>query len=282
MSTLAALGSALCIGSADFFGGWAARKASNLPVTMWINIVALAVLAIACAIVQPRLSAGHAIGALVGGCVSAISINLIYAAFSAGAMTLAAPLIAGGSAIVPTVAATVAGQPPDAIQSVGIAVTLVGVFAITWMPRATPAHLTLSRRALVLTVLASLAAGAALSILLLSAKGSSSAAVGVSGLSRLASLFTCVLFVLVSRSRVRLPRSLAPPIVGTGLLEASGATLFLLASSLGNTAVVAVLVSLYAMVTVLLAQVFLRERIAARQGWGILVAAAGVALLSAG
>jgi drug/metabolite transporter (DMT)-like permease len=282
LSTLAALGSALCIGSADFFGGWAARKASNLPVTMWINIVALAVLAIACAIVQPRLSAGHAIGALVGGCVSAISINLIYAAFSAGAMTLAAPLIAGGSAIVPTVAATVAGQPPDAIQSVGIAVTLVGVFAITWMPRATPAHLTLSRRALVLTVLASLAAGAALSILLLSAKGSSSAAVGVSGLSRLASLFTCVLFVLVSRSRVRLPRSLAPPIVGTGLLEASGATLFLLASSLGNTAVVAVLVSLYAMVTVLLAQVFLRERIAARQGWGILVAAAGVALLSAG
>lgn len=282
MSTLAALGSALCIGSADFFGGWAARKASNLPVTMWINIVALAVLAIACAIVQPRLSAGHAIGALVGGCVSAISINLIYAAFSAGAMTLAAPLIAGGSAIVPTVAATVAGQPPDAIQSVGIAVTLVGVFAITWMPRATPAHLTLSRRALVLTVLASLAAGAALSILLLSAKGSSSAAVGVSGLSRLASLFTCVLFVLVSRSRVRLPRSLAPPIVGTGLLEVSGATLFLLASSLGNTAVVAVLVSLYAMVTVLLAQVFLRERIAARQGWGILVAAAGVALLSAG
>jgi drug/metabolite transporter (DMT)-like permease len=282
LSTLAALGSALCIGGADFFGGWASRKASNLPVTMWINIVALAALAIACGIVQPRLSAGHAIGAVVGGCVSAVSINLIYAAFSAGAMTLAAPLIACGSAIVPTVAATVAGQPPDAMQSVGIAVTLVGVLAITWMPRASPAHLTLSRRALVLTVLASLAAGAALSILLLSAKGSPSAAVGVSGLSRLASLCTCVLFVLVSHSRVKLPRTLAPAVVGTGLLEAGGATLFLLASSLGNTAVVAVLVSLYAMVTVLLAQVLLRERIAARQGWGILLAAAGVALLSAG
>jgi drug/metabolite transporter (DMT)-like permease len=130
--------------------------------------------------------------------------------------------------------------------------------------------------------LASLAAGAALSILLLSAKGSPSAAVGVSGLSRLASLCTCVLFVLVSHSRVKLPRTLAPAVVGTGLLEAGGATLFLLASSLGNTAVVAVLVSLYAMVTVLLAQVLLRERIAARQGWGILLAAAGVALLSAG
>ncbi len=249
---------------------------------MWLNIVSLTVVAIACAIVQPRLSLGHAIGALVGGCVSAVSINLIYAAFSAGAMTLAAPLIACGSAIVPTVAATVAGQPPDTMQSVGIAITLVGVLAITWMPRASPAHLTLSRRALVLTVLASLAAGAALSILLLSAKGSASAAVGVSGLSRLTASSTCVLFVVISRSRVKLPRTLAPVVVGTGFLEAAGATLFLLASSLGNTAVVAVLVSLYAIVTVLLAQVLLRERIAARQGWGIAVAAVGVALLSAG
>jgi drug/metabolite transporter (DMT)-like permease len=282
LSTLAALGSALFIGSADFFGGWASRRASNLPVTMWLNIVSLTVVAIACAIVQPRLSLGHAIGALVGGCVSAVSINLIYAAFSAGAMTLAAPLIACGSAIVPTVAATVAGQPPDTMQSVGIAITLVGVLAITWMPRASPAHLTLSRRALVLTVLASLAAGAALSILLLSAKGSASAAVGVSGLSRLTASSTCVLFVVISRSRVKLPRTLAPVVVGTGFLEAAGATLFLLASSLGNTAVVAVLVSLYAIVTVLLAQVLLRERIAARQGWGIAVAAVGVALLSAG
>ncbi|HEV3034362.1 MAG TPA: EamA family transporter [Solirubrobacteraceae bacterium] len=282
MSSLAALASALFIGSADFFGGWASRKASNLPVTMWLNIVAFTVMAIACAIVQPRLSLGHAIGALAGGCVSAVSINLIYAAFSAGAMSLTAPLIACGSAIVPTVAATVAGQPPDSIQSVGIAVTLVGVVAITWMPRASPAHLILSRRALGLTVLASFAAGAALAIMLLSAKGSTSAVVGVSALSRLTSSSTCFLFVVISRGRVKLPRSLAPVVVGTGLLEAAGATLFLLASSLGNTAVVAVLVSLFSIVTVLLAQVFLRERIATRQGWGIAVAAAGVALLSAG
>jgi drug/metabolite transporter (DMT)-like permease len=282
LSTLAALGSALFIGSADFFGGWASRRASNLPVTMWLNIVAFTVMAIACAIVQPQLSLGHAIGALVGGCVSAISINLIYAAFSAGAMTLAAPLIACGSAIVPTVAATVAGQPPDAAQSVGIAITLVGVLAITWMPRGSPAHLILSRRALVLTVLASFAAGAALSILLFAAKGSPSAAVGVSALSRLTSSSTCFVFVMISRGRVKIPRALAPAVVGTGLLEAAGATLFLLASSLGNTAVVAVLVSLYAIVTVLLAQTFLRERIANRQGWGIAVAAVGVALLSAG
>lgn len=249
---------------------------------MWINAVALALLAIACAIVQPRLSSSHAIGTVAGGCVSAVSVNLIYAAFSAGAMSLTAPLIACGSAIVPTIAATVAGQPPNPHQSLGIAFTLAGVVAITWRPRASPEHPSLSRRALGLTAVASLSGGAALSILLFSAKGGASVAVGVSGLSRLASFSTCVLFVLISRTRVKLPGTLAPKIVGTGFLEAGGVTLFMLASSLGNTAVVAVLVSLYAIVTVLLAQILLQERIAARQGWGIVLAAAGVALLSAG
>jgi len=46
--------------------------------------------------------------------------------------------------------------------------------------------------------------------------------------------------------------------------------------------VTAVIVSLYAVVTVLLAQAVLRERIARHQGAGLAAAAAGVALLSAG
>lgn len=280
MSTIAALGSALFIGSADFVGGWASRRASNLVVTLWINIVAAIVVGIACAVVQPHLSSSHVIGALVGGCVSAVAINLIYAAFAAGAMSLAAPLIACGTAIVPTVAATVVGTPPDAAQGVGILFTLAGVLTITWTPRASTAAL--SHRAMVLTALASLAGGIAFSILLLSAKGGAGVALGVSGLSRLASLTTCAVLVLVSRTPAALPVAIAPRIFGAGLLEAAGVTLFLLASSFGNSAVVAVLVSLYAIVTVLLAQTLLRERIASHQGWGIAMAAVGVALLSAG
>jgi drug/metabolite transporter (DMT)-like permease len=280
LSTIAALGSALFIGSADFVGGWASRRASNLVVTLWINIVAAIVVGIACAIVQPHLSSSHVIGALVGGCVSAVAINLIYAAFAAGAMSLAAPLIACGTAIVPTVAATIVGTPPDAAQGVGILFTLAGVLTITWTPRASNASL--SHRAMVLTALASLAGGIAFSILLLSAKGGAGVALGVSGLSRLASLTTCAVLVLVSRTPAALPVVIAPRVFGAGLLEAGGVTLFLLASSFGNSAVVAVLVSLYAIVTVLLAQTLLRERIASHQGWGIAMSAVGVALLSAG
>jgi drug/metabolite transporter (DMT)-like permease len=282
LATLAALGSALCIGAADFTGGWASRKQSPLLITLWINVVALVAVAIACVLGGPRISESRAIAALVGGCVSGAAINLIYASFAAGAMSLTAPLVACGTAILPTLTATVAGQPPDAVQGVGIVFALAGVIAITWRPPARSAHVSLSRRALVLTALASVGAGAAISILLLAAKGGSAVALGVSGLSRLTTFGTCLLFVLVTRTPARLPRALAPPVLGAGLLEVSGVTLFLLASSLGSTAVVAVLVSLNAIITVMLAQTVLREQIASHQRGGIAFAAIGVALLSAG
>jgi drug/metabolite transporter (DMT)-like permease len=282
LSILAALGSALFIGGADFVGGWAARSANNLPVTLRINAVALVVVAIAYAIVQPRISTGDALGAVAGGCVSAVSINLIYAAFAAGAMSLTAPLIACGTAVVPTIAATVAGQPPDAVQGAGIALTLVGVVAITWAPQASPVRFALSRRALWLSALASLTGGLGVAILLLSAKGGPGVALGVSATSRVASLSVCALFVALSGRGAGLPGGLGPRILVAGLLEAAGVSLFLLASSLGSTAVAAVILSLYAIVTVLLAQTLLRERVSSRQGWGIAVAAVGVAILSAG
>jgi drug/metabolite transporter (DMT)-like permease len=72
------------------------------------------------------------------------------------------------------------------------------------------------------------------------------------------------------------------PAFGAGAADCSGATLLLIAATLGNTAVTAVIVSLYAAVTVFLAQTVLRERIASRQAAGILAAAIGVVLLSVG
>ncbi len=282
MTILAALGSAICFGTSDFMGGWASRRASSVVVTMWINAVALVTVAVACWLGDPELSSSQAIGALAGGFGAAVALNLIYAALAAGAMSLSAPLIACGSALVPTVTTIVIGQPPDLLQSVGIAFALGGVLAITQAPSALSKHVALSRRALGLTVLASVMAGVSMTILLLSAKGGASVALGVSGLARAAALCTSLLVVFIARPGFELPRPFVPRIFGAGLFEAAGTTLFLLASSLGNTAVVAVLVSLYAVVTILLAQTVLRERIAVHQGWGIAAATVGVALLSAG
>ncbi|HEY2717425.1 MAG TPA: DMT family transporter [Solirubrobacterales bacterium] len=282
MSILAALASALCLGTGDFLGGVASRRTSPLAIALWANLVALSVLAVACLLARPGLSGDAALGAVFGGILTATGMTLIYAALAGASISLAAPLIAVGSALLPTLAATISGQAPDAPQGAGIVVSLVGVVAITWVPPSAPQAATMTRRGLILAALASLTSGAAVSFLLLASKGDAGQALAVSGLSRLTATAACLLLVVVSRPAVMPPRSGAPGIAAIGLLDVAGVTLYLFASSVGNTSVVAVLLSLYAVVSVLLAQEVLGERIARQQGWGILAAAVGVALLSAG
>ncbi len=63
MGILAALGSALFVGTANFLGGWSSRRISPLVTTLWINVVAVAVLAPTCATREPRLFTANALAA---------------------------------------------------------------------------------------------------------------------------------------------------------------------------------------------------------------------------
>jgi drug/metabolite transporter (DMT)-like permease len=283
VAVLAALAGALCIGSADFMGGVAARRSHPLIATVGINLVALTLFLVAFAVVRPDLDTDAALGAVAGGVVSAVALCLIYASLAAGAMSLTAPLIACGSALVPTAAAIVLGDAPSGVQAAGIALVLVGIVTITAIPSRASDHVPLTRRALVLTAAASVVGGVAFAILLQAVEGGSTeTALGVAGVSRLASTAVCLGLLTLMLRTVSAPRPPARPVAGAGVMEAAGTTCFLSASTLGQAAVTAVVVSLYAVVTVLLAQAVLRERVALHQGAGLAAAAAGVALLSAG
>jgi drug/metabolite transporter (DMT)-like permease len=95
-----------------------------------------------------------------------------------------------------------------------------------------------------------------------------------------AAIFTVVFVVL--RPRVKVERSAVPFIVIVGLLDTGANGLFALATTEGYLSLVAVLGSLYPVVTVLLAFGVLRERIAPHQLAGAAATLAGVALIAAG
>jgi len=276
-----ALVAAICFGSADFLGGIAARRAGPLAGTTATNLVALALLALPCLLAFPDLDAAHLAAAVCGGALSALTLGLIFASFTAGAMSLAAPLIACGSVSIPTLAAIAAGEAPRAVQAVGIAVALAAVLTITWPRRNAVGHARLGRRALVLAGLAALCSGTTLATLQLAVADESGSALGISGISRAAAVAACLLAVAIARPSGLRTAGLRAPAAGAGALEAAGTTLFLLAASRGNGAVVAVLVSLYAIATVVLAQLVLRERLNRHQAIGVATAALGVALMSA-
>jgi drug/metabolite transporter (DMT)-like permease len=74
-----------------------------------------------------------------------------------------------------------------------------------------------------------------------------------------------------------------PGLVAIGFLDTGGNALFAAASSThGLLSVVSVLASLYPVVTVLLARLVLGERVERTQDAGVLVALAGVVLITAG
>jgi drug/metabolite transporter (DMT)-like permease len=198
-------------------------------------------------------------------------------------MSLAAPVIACGSALVPTATTAIAGELPTALQSFGILWVLAGVIAITVVPPSSPDHTPLTRRALTLTIVASLIGGVSFSMLLLASRhGDVGDAVGVASLSRLSSTTVCLLLAVAFLRGRSLGDPAFRPMLAAGCLEFGGTILFLTASTMGNSAVVAVIVSLYAIVTVLLAQTVLREKIGVHQRLGIAAAAIGIAMLSLG
>jgi drug/metabolite transporter (DMT)-like permease len=93
--------------------------------------------------------------------------------------------------------------------------------------------------------------------------------------------------VILSAVAIRRPslavQPLQVPILALiGIGDMLGNLLFAAASTSGLVSITSVLASLYPIVTVILARVVLRERVARSQEAGIVLTLAGVALISAG
>ena len=99
---------------------------------------------------------------------------------------------------------------------------------------------------------------------------------------RLSSAILFGVIFLVLRPKVKVERSAVKFIVAVGILDTGANGLFALATTHGYLSLVAVLGSLYPVVTVLLAFGVLRERIAPHQLAGAAATLAGVALIAAG
>ena len=99
--------------------------------------------------------------------------------------------------------------------------------------------------------------------------------------ARVGSLAFLVCAAAVTRAQVRIPRRALLPVAAVGIADVSANVLFAYASGHGLLALVAVLGSLYPIVTVLLAHVVLGERLTATQKGGVAVALAGVCAIAA-
>ena len=95
--------------------------------------------------------------------------------------------------------------------------------------------------------------------------------------ARVVSVLAVVLLARLASRPLAVPRGALPVVLLAGIGDITANALFLLAAQQGQLAITGVLASLYPVSTVVLAQLVLRERLAATQATGL--AAAGIAVV---
>jgi drug/metabolite transporter (DMT)-like permease len=277
LSILFGLSSALAWGAADFCGGLASRKAKAYQAVLFGEAVGLAAL-----LVVAFLSGEAPIGwyawllCTIAGSLGTLGLLLFFHSMIKGQMSVAAPVSALTAAILPVIAGSFAEGFPGWLTLAGFALALAAIWFIS-QPDGGPKSLRLRLADLSLPLLAGISFGV---YLILIHNGSQNGLFWPMASSRLSGVMTMVIYTLVTRQSFLPPKSVWPLLVLNGVLDVSGNGLYILAGQAGRMDVAAVLASLYPASTVVLAGVFLHERLNRLQLAGILTALAAIVLMT--
>jgi drug/metabolite transporter (DMT)-like permease len=278
MTAVLALCGGLMWGVGDFLGGLAARRITVITVVVVSQAIGLAGLLVWVLVTSdPFPGVVELLPAAAAGVTVLAGITAFYRGLAIGAMGIVAPISAAGP-VVPLAVDAARGITPTPLQGLGIVLVLLGVATLSW-EGSTPAR---GGR---------MAAGAGLAIV--AAVGFGFFFVGVDAGSdesptwaiiaaRTMAVALGAIAALALSKPLRPPRSLLVMLAAVGLVDTSANVLIAAATTYGAAGIVAVLSSLYPVVTMMLAWRFLGERLAATKRAGGVVALAGAALVAAG
>jgi drug/metabolite transporter (DMT)-like permease len=276
MASLLALCGALSWGVGDFLGGLASRRLHVLTVLAVSQAIGLVGVALWVTLArEPFPGVSELIPAGAGGIAGLIGLAALYRGLAIGAMGIVAP-ISAASPIVPLTVDAAQGTVPGTAQWVGIAFVLSGVVALSREPSKAGGRVAAGTG---LALLAALGFGGFVVGLDASADESASWAV-VSARSTAVAL--AVTAALLTSTTVRPQRALLPTLVAIGLVDSTANVLVAAATTKGAVGIVAVLSSLYPVVTVVLARIVLGEQLSGARRLGGAVAITGALLVAAG
>jgi drug/metabolite transporter (DMT)-like permease len=277
MAAILALGGALCWGVGDYLGGLAARRmavVAVLAISQAIGLVGVLVWVLGARQAFPGVP--ELLPALAAGVAGLVGLAALYRGLAVGAMGIVAP-ISAASPLVGLTADAVQGTYPAAPQWVGIALVLAGIATLSREEPASGGTRLASGVGLALVA----ALGFGLFVVGLDAGSDESAAWAVVA-ARATSVSIAVAAALVLSTSLRPTRGAWPLLVGIGIGDTLANVLVAVASTRGSIGIVAVLSALYPIVTVLLARLFLDERLTAPKRVGGVIAISGAVLVAAG
>ncbi len=275
LSYLLAIASSITYGTADFLGGLATKRSTELPVIVVSQSVGLVLVLIA----LPFLPAASptAIDFAWGGAsglAGGLGLALLYRGLARGVMSVVAPVTAVCAVVIPLAVGLALGERPSGQASLGILVAIAAIVLISQTGQATPGGSVTTGFPI------AIASGIFIGFFLVCLERTGPTA-GLWPLvaARLVSISLFAIAGLLMRRNLVPPRSAMAIVVASGALDMVANILYLLAVQRGALSIVATLTSLYPASTILLARITLGERLRFVQVVGVGCAALAIVLI---
>ncbi len=278
LSILYGLASALTWGAGDFTGGLAARKVDAFRSVFYAEVIGIALLFIAIGLTgEPMLSPRSAVFAVFAGALGSVGLMLLYHAMSIGMMSIAAPVSALLAATLPVTVGMFTEGLPKSLTLIGFGFALFAVWMVSQSAGGVKdilSHLS----DLKLPLLAGIGFGCY--FVLMHEATSAGGTIWPMVFSRAGGIILITSYLFITRSTWKIELSSLPIISVNGVLDLGGNLFFILAGQAGRLDVASVLSSLFPGATVVLAWIFLKERLNRNQWIGIASALIAIVLMT--
>lgn len=265
--------SAVVWGSGDFVGGLATRKSHPFQVLALSALSGVLMLAVIAASRDGLPPASSIRWAIAAGFATAVGITSLYRALAIGNAATVASIAAVLTAVLPAIVAMVTIGPPTALQLVGFAIAIGGIWLVTRAPGERHA----SRTELKLAVLAGIGFG--LFLILIARAQAGSSLFGPLLVARSVTFVVAIVALLVYGPGIPSLTSnrLA---LAAGVLDAGGNVFYALGVQHTRMDVAAVLSSMYPAATVVLAWLLQHQAVATLQWVGLSACVLSVVLIA--
>jgi drug/metabolite transporter (DMT)-like permease len=264
-------------GAGDFAGGLSSRKVGAYRAVFYADFFGLLILVVASFVYRESLpSTSGWLNSLLAGVLGSFGLLILYHSLSIGQMSIAAPVSALFAALLPVIVGSITEGLPSAIQLIGFVLALAAV----WLISQGDGKFHISRLSdLRFPILAGVGFGCYF-IFIHNAAGDPNSFLWPMIISRLAGTLLLFFIVFARREPLVVPRDAWGLVLLNAALDLTGNFFYILASKTGRLDVAAVLSSLYPGSTVILAWLFLKERLSRTQVVGIFLAFAAILLFT--
>ncbi len=277
MAIALGLTSAFAWGAADFTGGLASRKTGAYRTVFYAEMLGLtAILIVSIVVWQPMPSLSVWLTAMAAGALGTSGLLLLYHSMTKGLMSIATPVSALLAALLPVILGSILEKPAGILAVLGFVFALVAVWLISQSEGGVKdilGHISDLR----LPLLAGIGFGL---YFVLMHSATRHATLWPMVASRTGGVMILIFYMLLTRQPWIPTRDSYTMIALNGVLDIGGNFFFVLAGQVGRLDVASVLSSLYPGSTLILASVFLHERLSRTQWIGIACAFIAIILFT--